>query len=491
METQFPRNELRQRLAGILGDRRQHHRVEQTRGQANCQRPKQPLGRRRGRERVAGRDGVFAPCHEDIQLLAEQDQRHGQRPEEEPRIKVRPQREQPRQETRFAPRSRPPRHPEEDDQRGGQKQDGHGDRSEREVERGRDDSQRPDDRPRPQCVPRSASSASNPNAAANIPALTATSVAPDGSTEYSAYRPSEYSHDVSAQARPSPTKLNGSVPGVYFPSAMRRPVARWSHTSELRAVNDAARNATISTMMPRAMSTAPNHSGHVAGLATGVGVGAAATVSGGVADSGAGGGVASDGVAFTRCPRMNGVSVGSARGRSRTAPGTRAPSWGCGSELKTFQSPPAPGTPAWTRPDDAPTPLRSARAARRVGSARGAALMCGSGPGRPVAHPMSAPEFLIGGADGCDVRLPGSHLPPIVCRLTHAPDGLTLRRVDPAFPVLVNDTPVSGTDPVRLSNGDRLAVGPPTSRSSWPRATSARSSSHGPAILSPECSFPA
>ncbi len=82
------------------------------------------------------------------------------------------------------------------------------------------------------------------------------------------------------------------------------------------------------------------------------------------------------------------------------------------------------------------------------------------GSGRPTTHPMTTAEFLFGGAEGCAVRLPGSHLPPIVCRLTNTSEGLTLRRVDPAFPVLVNNTLVTNAEPIRLTNGDRLAVGP-------------------------------
>jgi chromosome segregation ATPase len=47
-----------------------------------------------------------------------------------------------------------------------------------------------------------------------------------------------------------------------------------------------------------------------------------------------------------------------------------------------------------------------------------------------------------------------------VCRITRGPDGLILRKADPAFPVLLNGSPVFGADPVRLQNGDRVAVGP-------------------------------
>jgi chromosome segregation ATPase len=82
------------------------------------------------------------------------------------------------------------------------------------------------------------------------------------------------------------------------------------------------------------------------------------------------------------------------------------------------------------------------------------------GTGRAVGYQMAADEFLIGGADGCDVRLPGSHLPPLVCRIARTPDGLRLNKLDPAFPVLLNGAPVAGPDPAPVANGDRIAVGP-------------------------------
>jgi chromosome segregation ATPase len=100
-------------------------------------------------------------------------------------------------------------------------------------------------------------------------------------------------------------------------------------------------------------------------------------------------------------------------------------------------------SPAPAEPD--PTPVRLDV---RVGS------------GRPASYQMAGGEFGIGGAEGCDVRLPGTHLPPLVCQIARTPDGLRLRKLDPAFPVLLNGAPVAAGTPVPVGNGDRIAVGP-------------------------------
>jgi chromosome segregation ATPase len=82
------------------------------------------------------------------------------------------------------------------------------------------------------------------------------------------------------------------------------------------------------------------------------------------------------------------------------------------------------------------------------------------GSGRAVGYDLTRGEFLVGGADGCDLRLPGSHLPPVICRFARTPGGVSLRRLAPAFPILLNGAPVSGTEPVAVGAGDRVAVGP-------------------------------
>ena len=81
------------------------------------------------------------------------------------------------------------------------------------------------------------------------------------------------------------------------------------------------------------------------------------------------------------------------------------------------------------------------------------------GSGRAVGYDLTRGEFLIGGADGCDVRLPGSHLPAVICQFARTADGLLLRRLAPAFPILLNGKPLAGSDPVTVQSSDRVAVG--------------------------------
>ncbi len=81
------------------------------------------------------------------------------------------------------------------------------------------------------------------------------------------------------------------------------------------------------------------------------------------------------------------------------------------------------------------------------------------GAGRPVRYAFAGPEFRVGGAVGCDLRLTGANLPPLVCRITRTPEGLVFRRIDPAFPILVNGTPAAADADIPIGHGDRVAVG--------------------------------
>ena len=103
--------------------------------------------------------------------------------------------------------------------------------------------------------------------------------------------------------------------------------------------------------------------------------------------------------------------------------------------------PPLASTP---RPTDRP----AARLDVRIGSAR------------PTSYPLARGELLIGGAEGCDIRLPGSHLPAVVCQFLQDADGVSLRRLAPAFPILHNSVALDGMAPVPVRSGDRVAVGP-------------------------------
>lgn len=79
------------------------------------------------------------------------------------------------------------------------------------------------------------------------------------------------------------------------------------------------------------------------------------------------------------------------------------------------------------------------------------------GSARPTTHDVADVSFLIGSVPGCDLRLPGANLPPVLCLLSREPDGVTLRKLAPTQAVLVNARPVSSAP---LADGDRLTIGP-------------------------------
>ena len=81
-----------------------------------------------------------------------------------------------------------------------------------------------------------------------------------------------------------------------------------------------------------------------------------------------------------------------------------------------------------------------------------------TGSGRSVSYEVGSDEFLIGGAAGCDLRLPASNLPPVICQLTRKPDGVRARRLAPGLPVLLNGSPLPSNTPTAVNHGDRLTV---------------------------------
>jgi hypothetical protein len=81
------------------------------------------------------------------------------------------------------------------------------------------------------------------------------------------------------------------------------------------------------------------------------------------------------------------------------------------------------------------------------------------GSGRAVGYDLTRGEFLVGGADGCDLKLLGSNLPPVVCQLVRDSEGVSLVRLAPVFPILVNGAPFTGHGRARLQGGDRVTVG--------------------------------
>jgi len=79
-------------------------------------------------------------------------------------------------------------------------------------------------------------------------------------------------------------------------------------------------------------------------------------------------------------------------------------------------------------------------------------------PARAVSYEVGADEFLIGGASGCDLRLPTPHLPPVVAQISRKVDGVRVRRLTPNLPVLLNGTPLAANTPTLVSSGDTVVV---------------------------------
>src|SRR5262249_30646623 len=62
---------------------------------------------------------------------------------------------------------------------------------------------------------------------------------------------------------------------------------------------------------------------------------------------------------------------------------------------------------------------------------------------RPTTHELADAAFLIGSVAGCDLRLPGAELPPVVCLITRELSGVNLRKLAPVQSVLLNGRPVN------------------------------------------------
>ena len=78
------------------------------------------------------------------------------------------------------------------------------------------------------------------------------------------------------------------------------------------------------------------------------------------------------------------------------------------------------------------------------------------GTARATTHEVSGSGFLVGTVAGCDLRLPGVGLPPLVCLLTPQNTGLHLRKLAALAPLLVDgQTPSSGY----LADGAKLSIG--------------------------------
>ncbi|MCE9533620.1 MAG: hypothetical protein K8T89_21215 [Planctomycetes bacterium] len=82
-----------------------------------------------------------------------------------------------------------------------------------------------------------------------------------------------------------------------------------------------------------------------------------------------------------------------------------------------------------------------------------------NGSTRPTVYELTGEEFLIGSVPGCDLRLPGTNLPPVICLIARMADGVRLRKLAPTLPVLVNGQPISQTSPTSLTHGDCISIG--------------------------------
>ena len=78
-----------------------------------------------------------------------------------------------------------------------------------------------------------------------------------------------------------------------------------------------------------------------------------------------------------------------------------------------------------------------------------------SNAGRATEYEVPHEGFLIGSVPGCDLRLAGTDLPPVICIITRSPEGAKLRKLSPSLPVQVNGRNASGT----LADGDNLTIG--------------------------------
>jgi chromosome segregation ATPase len=107
----------------------------------------------------------------------------------------------------------------------------------------------------------------------------------------------------------------------------------------------------------------------------------------------------------------------------------------------------AQASPTSPRPADfaaSPIPLAGVRLEQRHAS------------GRVLSHEVTDVGFLIGSVPGCDLRLPGAELPPVMCLITRHVQGASVRKLVPTYPILVNgETVTSGL----LRHGDRLTLG--------------------------------
>src|SRR5262245_20686936 len=78
------------------------------------------------------------------------------------------------------------------------------------------------------------------------------------------------------------------------------------------------------------------------------------------------------------------------------------------------------------------------------------------GAGRNARYALDHVDFLIGAVPGCDLRVPGADLPPVLCLIARQPGGARLRKLAPTQVLLVNGKTAAN---INLADGDRITLG--------------------------------
>src|SRR5262245_52976759 len=76
--------------------------------------------------------------------------------------------------------------------------------------------------------------------------------------------------------------------------------------------------------------------------------------------------------------------------------------------------------------------------------------------GTTTPYTVGETGFLLGSVPGCDLRLSGTGLPPVLALIARQPGGVSLRKLAPIGVLLLNGDAVTGGV---LNDGDRLTVG--------------------------------
>src|SRR5262245_26952215 len=91
-----------------------------------------------------------------------------------------------------------------------------------------------------------------------------------------------------------------------------------------------------------------------------------------------------------------------------------------------------------------------------AGATASVRLVVRLGPARTTTYDVGEDGFLIGTVPGCDLRLPGTDLSPVICLISRGPTGASLRKLVPTQPLLLNGSAFSSGP---LHNGDRVSLG--------------------------------